>query len=172
MAKQGYYSALVIKQDGTGSGMESKASSSSDLQKLAEGEASSEAPVTAVSQQPLSLYSHVSFKNVTFSYPTRPKKLVFDGFNLDIERGATVALVGPSGGGKSTTVGLIERFYDPLSGTVEYEGTNIKTLNLQWYRDQIGYVGQEPTLCKFNWLVMFFPNSLSNVSSLMQSMIQ
>jgi ATP-binding cassette, subfamily B (MDR/TAP), member 1 len=43
-------------------------------------------------------------------------------------------------------VGLIERFYDPISGQVEYMGNDIKTLNLGWYRDQIGYVGQEPTL--------------------------
>lgn len=148
MAKQGYYSDLVNKQDGTGSGMESKSSSAADLQKLVEGDTF--ADETHVSQLSFSLYSHVSFKNVNFAYPTRPKKIVFDGFNLDIERGATVALVGPSGGGKSTTVGLIERFYDPLSGTVEYEGTDIKTLNLHWYRDQIGYVGQEPTLCTYH----------------------
>jgi ABC-type multidrug transport system fused ATPase/permease subunit len=48
--------------------------------------------------------------------------------------------------GKSTTVGLIERFYDPVSGAVEYLGNNIKDLNIAWYRSQIGYVGQEPTL--------------------------
>ena len=145
MSKQGYYSQLVIKQDGTGSGVESRTSSATDLQKLAESESPS-VPITSLNQSPFSPYSHISFKNVTFSYPTRPKKIVFDEFNLDIERGSTVALVGPSGGGKSTTVGLIERFYDPLSGTVEYEGIDIKTLNVHWYRDQIGYVGQEPTL--------------------------
>jgi ATP-binding cassette, subfamily B (MDR/TAP), member 1 len=155
MSKLGYYSDLVNKQDGTDSGMGSKSSSAADLEKLVESEASPEALVSDISQESFSLYSHVSFKNVAFAYPTRPKKIVFDGFNLDIERGATVALVGPSGGGKSTTVGLIERFYDPLSGTVEYEGTDIKTLNLQWYRDQIGYVGQEPTLCKYMFAPVF-----------------
>jgi ABC-type multidrug transport system fused ATPase/permease subunit len=51
-----------------------------------------------------------------------------------------------SGGGKSTTVAMIERFYDTDSGAVMYKGHDIKTLNLHWYRDQIGYVGQEPTL--------------------------
>lgn len=51
-------------------------------------------------------------------------------------------LEGPSGGGKSTTVALIERFYDPNSGSVEFEGVDIKNLNVQWLRDQIGYVGQ------------------------------
>ena len=49
-------------------------------------------------------------------------------------------------GGKSTTVALIERFYDAASGSINYLGTDVKGLNLQWYRDQIGYVGQEPTL--------------------------
>lgn len=51
-----------------------------------------------------------------------------------------------SGGGKSTTVAMIERFYDTLEGSVLYKGYDVKSLNLHWYRDQIGYVGQEPTL--------------------------
>ena len=55
-------------------------------------------------------------------------------------------MVGPSGGGKSTTVGLIERFYDPDEGSVEFEGVDIRELNLEWYRDQISIVSQEPTL--------------------------
>eukprot|EP00980_Cylindrotheca_fusiformis_P007162 scaffold1505_cov118-Cylindrotheca_fusiformis.AAC.12 len=88
----------------------------------------------------------LEFKNVTFAYPTRPKKRIFENFNLKIGKGETVALVGPSGGGKSTTVALVERFYDPLEGSLEYLGEDIKSLNVTWYRDQIGYVGQEPTL--------------------------
>jgi ABC-type multidrug transport system fused ATPase/permease subunit len=88
----------------------------------------------------------LSFKNVRFAYPTRPYKNVLDGFSLDLREGQTVALVGPSGGGKSTTVGLLERFYDPLEGSVEYMGHDLKSLNVAWYRDQIGFVGQEPTL--------------------------
>lgn len=51
-----------------------------------------------------------------------------------------------SGGGKSTTVAMIERFYDPAEGVLEYLGNDVKSLNVHWYRDQIGYVGQEPTL--------------------------
>jgi ATP-binding cassette subfamily B (MDR/TAP) protein 1 len=51
-----------------------------------------------------------------------------------------------SGGGKSTAVAMIERFYDTSAGSVSYKGVDVKTLNLQWYRDQIGYVGQEPVL--------------------------
>ena len=55
-------------------------------------------------------------------------------------------MVGPGGGGKSTTVGLIERFYDPDEGSIEFEGVDIRELNLEWYRDQISIVSQEPTL--------------------------
>lgn len=81
-----------------------------------------------------------------FAYPTRPDNMIFNGLNLKIEAGKTVALVGPSGGGKSTTVSLVERFYDPISGSVKLDGTNIKDLNVNYLRSQIGYVGQEPAL--------------------------
>lgn len=88
----------------------------------------------------------VIFKDVDFAYPTRPDNLIFNKFNLKIPSGKTVALVGPSGGGKSTTIGLIERFYDPLSGSVSLDGTDMKDLNVNHLRSQIGYVGQEPAL--------------------------
>ena len=61
-----------------------------------------------------------------------------DEFNLSIRKGETLALVGPSGGGKSTVVSLIERFYDPASGIVDFEGVDVKDLNVKWLRDQIG----------------------------------
>jgi ATP-binding cassette subfamily B (MDR/TAP) protein 1 len=89
---------------------------------------------------------HFEFKDVCFAYPTRPKKPILDDFHLSVRRGETVGLVGPSGGGKSTVISMIERFYDPDSGSVEFNGVDIKGLNLKWYRDQIGYVGQEPVL--------------------------
>jgi len=88
----------------------------------------------------------IVFRNVNFSYPTRPSKQILDRFKLKIFRGETIGLCGISGGGKSTVMGLIERFYDPGDGTVEFHGEDIKNLNVKWYRDQIGYVGQEPTL--------------------------
>jgi len=88
----------------------------------------------------------LKFDHVTFAYPTRPSKNVFNNFSLRVKRGETLALVGPSGGGKSTTVALIERFYDPNSGAVQLENVDLKELNVHWLRDQIGYVGQEPTL--------------------------
>lgn len=96
--------------------------------------------------QPQETEGEVVFENVTFAYPTRPDNLVFDGLNLTIESGKTVALVGPSGGGKSTTVGLIERFYDPVGGVVRLDGVDLKDLNVNYLRSRIGYVGQEPAL--------------------------
>ena len=60
----------------------------------------------------------VSFKDVYFNYPTRPKIPILQGLNISVESGQTLALVGSSGCGKSTTVQLIERFYDPKSGSV------------------------------------------------------
>lgn len=86
------------------------------------------------------------FRNVCFSYPTRPENKIFSGLNLSIKQGETIALVGPSGCGKSTVVQLLERFYDPDSGTIELEGNNLKELNVKWLRDQFGLVSQEPTL--------------------------
>jgi len=96
--------------------------------------------------KPERIQGAIRFENVSFSYPTRANNPIFRGFNLDIEAGKTVALVGPSGGGKSTTVGLIERFYDPTAGSVTLDGVDIKDINVTYLRSQIGYVGQEPTL--------------------------
>ena len=69
-----------------------------------------------------------------------------DKLNLTFRLGETTAIVGPSGSGKSTVVQLVERFYDPAAGQVLIDGQDLKTLNLRNYRQQIGYVGQEPAL--------------------------
>ncbi|XP_052792183.1 ATP-dependent translocase ABCB1-like isoform X2 [Mya arenaria] len=90
--------------------------------------------------------SNIQFTNVTFRYPTRPDTQVLQGLNLDVGQGQTVALVGSSGCGKSTTVQLTERFYEPEGGSVCLDGHNLTDLNLQWLRSQIGIVSQEPTL--------------------------
>jgi ATP-binding cassette, subfamily B (MDR/TAP), member 1 len=88
----------------------------------------------------------ISIKDVGFSYPNRPNDPVLNGMSLEIEAGQTIAFVGPSGGGKSTVVAMLERFYDPLSGSIELDGVNIKDINVSHLRSRIGYVGQEPTL--------------------------
>ena len=92
--------------------------------------------------------AQVAFHDVNFSYPTRPDNKVFDGLNLSVRHGERLAIVGASGGGKSTIVQMIERFYDPTSGTIELNGIDLKNLNVKWLRDQIGLVSQEPTLFK------------------------
>jgi len=88
----------------------------------------------------------IEFKNVLFRYPTRPEATVLKNYNLSIEAGETVAFCGPSGGGKSTCIALLERFYDPVQGQVLLDGVDTKQLNIQWLRSQLGLVGQEPTL--------------------------
>ena len=88
----------------------------------------------------------IELKNVFFSYPSRPDQMIFKGLSLKIEAGKTVALVGQSGSGKSTIIGLIERFYDPQSGSVTVDERNIKSYNLRKLRSCIALVSQEPTL--------------------------
>jgi ATP-binding cassette subfamily B (MDR/TAP) protein 1 len=88
----------------------------------------------------------IEFKNVTFRYPTRPEQKILDGFSATFEEGKTTAIVGASGSGKSTIIQLIERFYDPESGSIHVDSSDIKTLRLRDLRRKIGYVGQEPVL--------------------------
>lgn len=146
----GHYRNLVEKQEGTGD-MERHQSDAS-LSSMASGaraldnQASSEFLTDNEGEGSASIVPLLEFRKVQFSYPSRPNKQILRKFNLSILPGETLALVGPSGQGKSTTVGLIERFYDPDDGLVLFKGHDIKTLNASWYRDQIGYVGQEPIL--------------------------
>ncbi|XP_072364747.1 ATP-dependent translocase ABCB1 [Scyliorhinus torazame] len=92
----------------------------------------------------------VKFEDVGFNYPTRPDMTVLRGLTVSVGKGQTLALVGSSGCGKSTTVQLLERFYDPLRGKVLLDGHNMKDLNIQWARAQIGIVSQEPVLFDCN----------------------
>jgi ATP-binding cassette subfamily B (MDR/TAP) protein 1 len=96
--------------------------------------------------KPQDMKGAISFKHVHFSYPTRPNDPVLNDMSFEIKAGETVAFVGPSGGGKSTVVSMFERFYDPLEGSIEFDGTNAKDINVAHLRGSIGYIGQEPTL--------------------------
>ncbi|KAI9677521.1 MAG: GTPase-activating protein [Caeruleum heppii] len=88
----------------------------------------------------------IELRNVKHIYPSRPEVVVMENINLVVPAGKTTALVGASGSGKSTIVGLVERFYDPVGGEVFLDGYNVQDLNLRWLRHQISLVSQEPTL--------------------------
>jgi ATP-binding cassette subfamily B protein len=88
----------------------------------------------------------VRFEDVDFAYLSRPERRVLLGFSLDLNPGEVVALVGPSGSGKSTVAALLPRLYDPQRGAITFDGIDLRHLDLDWLRAQIGVVSQEPTL--------------------------
>ncbi|XP_072548370.1 ATP-dependent translocase ABCB1 [Salminus brasiliensis] len=96
--------------------------------------------------QPDHFEGNVRFQDVHFKYPSRPDVPVLQGLRLRVKKGQTLALVGSSGCGKSTTIQLLERFYDPVRGTVMLDDNDSKQLNIHWLRSQIGIVSQEPVL--------------------------
>ncbi|XP_061366417.1 putative ABC transporter B family member 8 [Gastrolobium bilobum] len=85
----------------------------------------------------------LDFEHVKFTYPSRPDMVVLSDFNLKVEAGKTVALVGASGSGKSTAIALVQRFYDVDEGVVRFDGVDIKSLQLKWIRGKMGLVSQE-----------------------------
>ncbi|SPO40198.1 probable Leptomycin B resistance protein pmd1 [Pseudozyma flocculosa] len=89
---------------------------------------------------------HVQLQDVHFRYPTRTSVRVLRGLTLDIKPGTYCALVGGSGCGKSTTIQLIQRFYDTVSGSVKIDGHDLTELNLKEIRKHMALVSQEPTL--------------------------
>jgi ATP-binding cassette subfamily B protein len=88
----------------------------------------------------------IEFRNVTFGYGDGPP--VLEDFNLTIPAGATIALVGPSGGGKTTIVGLLCRFYEPTKGEILIDGVDYRQRSLQWLQSNLGIVLQTPHLFK------------------------
>ncbi len=96
----------------------------------------------AVARRP----SHLSLRGVRFAYPSRPDDPVLQDIDLDVSRGEVVALVGPSGAGKSTIAALVSRLYDPEQGAVLFDGVDLRSLNADEVRRQVGVVRQEPIL--------------------------
>lgn len=96
--------------------------------------------------QPLEVVGKVELRDVSFAYASRPEVKVLENFCITANANKSLALVGESGSGKSTVISLVSRFYDPQSGQVLLDNTDIKLLNLRWLRDRIALVSQEPVL--------------------------
>jgi ATP-binding cassette subfamily B protein len=99
--------------------------------------------------------SRVHFEAVRFHYPSRPATPALADFALEVAPGETVALVGPSGAGKTTVFQLLLRFYDPQQGRIAVDGAPVNALRLQDLRARIGLVPQEP--------VIFSASALENI---------
>jgi ATP-binding cassette subfamily B protein len=88
----------------------------------------------------------VAFERVRFAYPTRPGQSALDGISFEVQPGETVAIVGPSGAGKTSIFQLLLRFYDPQAGRVMLDGVNIARVDPAALRSRLGLVAQEPTI--------------------------
>ncbi len=102
-------------------------------------------PVRAVAP-PERWSGEITFRDVTFAYPTRTEEATLSSVNLNVSSGETIALVGPSGAGKSTFIQLLQRFYDPDQGAIFLDGIDIKTMNRLEFRRSIALVPQDPVI--------------------------
>ncbi len=109
-----------------------------------------ERPTIAAPPRPVALprpaRGSVAFENVRFAYPARPDPPALRGFDLRVDPGETVALVGPSGAGKTTVFQLLLRFYDPQSGRVMLDGVDVAAADPAEIRGRIGLVPQDPVI--------------------------
>ena len=96
--------------------------------------------------QPATMRGHITMEAVDFRYPSRPDVPVLQQVDLDVRPGEVVALVGPSGGGKSTIAALVPRLYDPDGGRVTVDGVDLREIDASWLRRRVGVVSQEPIL--------------------------
>lgn len=95
---------------------------------------------------PSEVLGEVRFENVSFAYPTRPNILVLDKVSFSVTPGEVIALVGPSGGGKSTCISLLEHFYEPTSGEVLIDSIPVRNFEHKYLHSKVALVGQEPVL--------------------------
>jgi len=88
----------------------------------------------------------IAFENVSFRYPAAPERVVLENINLEVKAGEIVALVGPSGAGKTTLANLVPRFYDVTGGTLRIDGKDLRDIKLSSLRDKISIVAQDTFL--------------------------
>ena len=105
-----------------------------------------QSPAHPVVSRPPSTGSTLQFEGLQFHYPSRPSQMALQDFSVEVQAGQTVALVGPSGAGKTTLFALLLRYYDPQQGQVLLDGIPIQNLSLHDLRQRIGIVPQEPVL--------------------------
>mmetsp|Transcript_14364 Transcript_14364/g.33440 ORF Transcript_14364/g.33440 Transcript_14364/m.33440 type:complete len:889 (+) Transcript_14364:1409-4075(+) len=142
IAKRGLYYGLVEAQKGKGE------EGSGGIRKPTKSERATgveRIPTTQVSAT-TNTDDIITFQDVEFKYPSRPEDKIFDGLQMSVKRGETLAIVGPSGQGKSTIVQLIQQFYRPDKGRLLYNGIPMTDLNVAWLRSQMSLVSQEPVL--------------------------
>ena len=131
------------------------AGASERLMELLASESPVQSPANPVVPAPPAGGSALAFEGIRFHYPSRPAQAALDGFSLRVEPGQTVALVGPSGAGKTTVFGLLLRFYDPQQGRILLDGTPVDAMDLGTLRARVGIVPQEP--------VIFSSSALENI---------
>jgi ATP-binding cassette subfamily B protein len=131
------------------------AGASERLMELLHTPSSVQSPTTPLRPAIVQRGSALVFEGLAFSYPSRPQQKALDGFDLRVQAGQTVALVGASGAGKTTVFGLLLRFYDPQHGKIMLDGIAIQDLSLSDLRQRIAIVPQEP--------VMFSSSALENI---------
>lgn len=99
-------------------------------------------PLSGTGDRPAECVGEVRLSGIEFTYPSRPNAKVLDNLSIHIPAGKTTALVGASGSGKSTIIGLLERWYMPDNGVITLDGNDIAGLNVQWLRTQMRLVQQ------------------------------
>lgn len=153
-----FYAALVASSVGGLSDvvgdLQRAAGASDRLFQLLDTEPEIRAPA-APRPLPARSRGHARFERVTFAYPSHPDRPILHGFDLDVRSGETVALVGPSGAGKTSVIQLLMRFYDPSAGRVLFDGLDLRELDPIELRSRIGLVPQEP--------VVFAGNAWDNI---------
>jgi ABC-type multidrug transport system fused ATPase/permease subunit len=100
----------------------------------------------ALAKQHEPIQGAVTFKDVSFVYPTRADAVIFKGLSFSIQPGTVLGIAGTSGGGKSTITSLLLRYYDANTGHILIDNQDITSFNVHWWRQQVGVVSQEPVL--------------------------